>query len=204
MGTVVADASAMYRSMFHGQAVVNGYSGYSPTPYNVLSRAVNEYDESVLPSLAEFGSLCIIIDSSVKDASVYERMALRAGAAQCGAATHRLLYVLPKRPSSPKAAADGAAPVSRTDDDGAGTCPACATDGADDTRWSSRETQRVSHQLQLTLVQALDVSGLRLNLRGVVGDYPRRLTVDTSSDGVTWQTQWQGIRLAASTQPQTE
>jgi len=192
MGTVVSDASAMYRGMFHGRAVVNGYSGYSPTPYNVLSHAVNEYDESVLPSLAEFGSLCIIVDGSVKDASVYQRMALRAGATECGAATHRLLYVLAKRPASPRAA-DGAAPVSSTDDKGAGTCSECATDGADDTRWSSRETQRVSHQLQLTLVQALDVSGLRLNLRGVVGDYPRRLTVDTSSDGVTWQTQWQGM-----------
>ena len=147
----------------------------------------------VLPSLAEFGSLCIIIDGSVKDASVYERMALRAGATRVRRCHTSSSLCASKAAFFTEGAHDRAAPVSRTDDDGAGTCPECATDGADDTRWSSRETQRVSHQLQLTLVQAQDVSGLRLNLRGVVGDYPRRLTVDTSSDGVTWQTQWQGM-----------
>jgi hypothetical protein len=51
----------------------------------------------------------------------------------------------------------------------------------------------VSHALQLTLGEAQDVSGLRLSMRAVAGDYPRRLTIDTSSDGVTWQTQWQGL-----------
>ncbi len=192
MGTVVTDASAMYRSIFHGRAVVNGYSGYSPTPYNVLSRAVSEYDESILPSLAEFGSLCIIIDGSVTDANAYERMALRAGATRCGSSEHRALYLVRKHPSTLKTASS-TLPVSSTDDEHGGVCPKCATDGSEDTRWSSRESQRVSHILQLTLAETQDVSGLRLSMRAVAGDYPRRLTIDTSSDGVTWQTQWQGL-----------
>ena len=51
----------------------------------------------------------------------------------------------------------------------------------------------MSHTLQLTLAEAQDVSGLRLSMRAVAGDYPRRLTIDTSNDGATWQTQWQGL-----------
>jgi len=191
MGSVVADASAMYRGMFHGQPVVNGYSGYSPTPYNILARAVGEYDESILPALAEFGSLCIAINTDGRQARAYERLALQAGAAKAGSAGGWSVYFLQRR-SAPSQLSHQTTPIMRADDGGGGACAECATDGNEETNWSSLDTQQSSHQLLLSLLETVDVSGIRLSFHNVVGDYPRRLTVSTSNDGIIWNRQWQG------------
>ena len=52
LGGVFDDIAAVYRSVFHGRPVVNGYSGYDPPAYQILKLALERQDETVVPVLA--------------------------------------------------------------------------------------------------------------------------------------------------------
>ena len=60
--SVNGDVAAMYRAIGHGRPVVNGYSGHTPPPYEVLRAALGENDATVLRALAVFGPVCVVID----------------------------------------------------------------------------------------------------------------------------------------------
>lgn len=74
------DAAAMYRSLFHGRPVANGWSGYRPVgPADSLSRA-DAGDGSALAEWTRHGPLALVIHRDVAHAQRYEDMAQQAGA----------------------------------------------------------------------------------------------------------------------------
>src|SRR2546428_14169585 len=54
--------SALYRSIEHGRPVVNGYSGYVPPHYRVLTVSLRLDDAAVLTELARHSPLTVPID----------------------------------------------------------------------------------------------------------------------------------------------
>ena len=54
--------AAMYRAMFHGRPIVNGYTGYIAPHYAILSSALRRGDPSPLVELARDRGLIIIVN----------------------------------------------------------------------------------------------------------------------------------------------
>src|SRR4029077_14369448 len=61
-GTVAGDTAAMYRSMYHGHALVNGYSGFDPVHYTILREALEAGDADALDPVAAGRALVILDD----------------------------------------------------------------------------------------------------------------------------------------------
>ena len=64
---------AMYRSMFHRQPLVNGYSGHFPPHYNVLSLSLWRGDSSALFYLARRRPLVILVSDRLDQAAASRR-----------------------------------------------------------------------------------------------------------------------------------
>jgi len=72
-----------------------------------------------------------------------------------------------------------------------------AFDGDPDTRWLTARRQTGDEWIQLEFDAPRNVGLVRLAMaRRSLGDYPRRLRIESSSDGTTFQTLFQGIPLA--------
>jgi hypothetical protein len=79
-GDPARDATAMYRSLFHGRPVVNGWTGYRPASAEALSRA-DAGDVNALDTWTRYGPLAVIVHRDVAHAPRYEAMMQQAGAA---------------------------------------------------------------------------------------------------------------------------
>ena len=67
-------SKAMYRSMFHRQPLVNGYSGHFPPHYNVLSLSLWRGDASALFYLARRRPLVIIVNDRLDHGRSFKQM----------------------------------------------------------------------------------------------------------------------------------
>ena len=93
-GSPYQDSAAMYRSLWHGKPVLNGYSGYAPRGYQRLIDAVAQGDADAIVDAAHGSRLAVIFNQPL-DASgaLYQAIAARADHCQAeGAAT---ICVLP-------------------------------------------------------------------------------------------------------------
>jgi hypothetical protein len=79
-GDPARDATAMYRSLWHGRPVANGWTGYRPASAEALSRA-DAGDVRALGTWTRDGPLAVVIGRDVAHASRYEDMMRHAGAA---------------------------------------------------------------------------------------------------------------------------
>jgi hypothetical protein len=78
-GRAVEDASAMYRSLFHGLPVLNGYSGYRPAAYGRLLNDIRNIDVDALAAAAHGAQLAVIFNASIdRSAPIYQAVAARA------------------------------------------------------------------------------------------------------------------------------
>jgi hypothetical protein len=68
------NAGAMYRSIFHRRPLINGYSGYTPYHYSILSLAIWRGDTSVLTYLARERPLAIVVNQQADPAGDFHRM----------------------------------------------------------------------------------------------------------------------------------
>ena len=98
LGDVFDDIAAVYRSVFHGRQVVNGYSGYDPPAYQILSLALERRDDAVVPVLASYAPVLVRIDRTAGDSASWEEFIRRTGAADAGASPRERLFLLPQQP----------------------------------------------------------------------------------------------------------
>jgi hypothetical protein len=73
------DAEAMYRSLFHGRPVANGWSGYRPATAVALSKA-DAGDVRAFEAWTRHGPLAVVIHRDVTHAARYESMMQQVGA----------------------------------------------------------------------------------------------------------------------------
>src|SRR5204862_3036784 len=64
LGDPFRDVAAMYRGMFHGRPLVNGYSGYFPPHYAALRFGLGLRDDDVLTQLASHGVQDVVVGSA--------------------------------------------------------------------------------------------------------------------------------------------
>lgn len=59
-------------------------------------------------------------------------------------------------------------------------------DGNVTSRWSTKARQSPGQWFQVDLPQEQNIAGIALDCQAASGDYPRRFTIETSSDGTSW------------------
>ncbi|HMD35178.1 MAG TPA: hypothetical protein VKH42_09430 [Vicinamibacterales bacterium] len=68
------ETAAMYRSMYHGRPLVNGYSGFEPKRYTDMRDAIGLVDARVIGALASAAPLIVVLDTKADDGGRWARI----------------------------------------------------------------------------------------------------------------------------------
>lgn len=187
LGGDTDEIAAVWRSIDHRTHVINGYSGYDPPHHRVLRAAFARRDRAVLDGVAEHGPILIAIDTDRSDAPFWRDALAGAGAAAtAGADTRRTFMMLPHREGRARPSGRPLTVVAGSASDGRFVLQDL-TDGNPLTHWSSTRFQRGDEQVVVQLDGLQRVSGVILAMGPFAECYPRRLLIETSRDGTTWQ-----------------
>ena len=166
-GELFRDAATVYSAVAGGWVAVNGYSGYEPGYYEALRTLSQAGSEAQYEPFLRRGDLLV--------------------------ASERGVTRIPARPGRE---ADPAAPGERLDVRIAST--SCSTaeahyaiDGAMDTVWVCG-LQDAEHQITVDLGGSRDVAAVAYALGSAGAAFPRRVVVETSTDGTGWEAAWDG------------
>ncbi len=158
---------AMYRSMFHRQPLVNGYSGYFPPHYNVLSLSLWRGDSSALFYLARRRPLVIVVNDRLDHGNSFKQMIQAVPGIQSpGASGAGSIFILPAQPTPREP------PIEPT------------------LQASVRDAGR--YILEFDVGAPRFLSAVAFPLRRRYEDLAPRIRVETSEDGQTWKESWIG------------
>jgi hypothetical protein len=158
---------AMYRSMFHRQPLVNGYSGHFPPHYRILSLSLWRGDTSALFYLARRRPLVIVINDRLAHSGSFKQLIQNVpGIETHGGSGAGTLYLLPAQPT-PKEPPLGEPLTSTVRDAG-------------------------RYVLEFDVGAPRLLSGVVFPLRHRYEDLAERIRIETSADGETWQESWLG------------
>ena len=191
LGESWLDAPAQFRGIAHGRPVVNGYSGYAPPHYRLLSIALRLDDGEVLDGLTSATPLVAVLNRR-EEVERWRRLVEGRRGELLSKDADFEIYQLPR---DPRPAVRGGDPLpirtieASADADGVSRM----LDGNVDTIWNSLRVQAGGEFIVVDLGANRDVASIRLTSGPFVGDYPRRLAVDCAADGVdVWEPCWKG------------
>jgi hypothetical protein len=171
---------AMYRAISHGRPLVNGYSGHTPPHYGLLSTSMRRGDPSILTHFSRGRSVVVIVHRLYDESGEWRDLVKRAGGVLQEESGVGPVFVIPPAPRE-KTPALGAALVSTPIDSQAGYAA-------------------------VDLGSEQVVRGMTIALRWRYAEVGPQMTVETSSDGLTWTRVWEnwtgGAALAAALEDQ--
>ena len=158
---------AMYRSIFHGQPLVNGYSGHFPPHYKILSLSLARLDSTGLFYLARRRPLVIVVNDQFDQSRSYRDMVEGLpGIQRHGASGAGSVFLLPAQPAPREPPIGPALPA------------------------TVRDVGR--YLLQFDLGEPRLLSAVTFPLRRRYEELAARLRIETSEDGQTWTESWVG------------
>ena len=189
------DPIALYQQMFDPVPLCNGFSGYGAPHYHAMRAMLEEGDPRVFQVLAAPGPLGVVVDHAGDADGALRRLVL----AVPGAALERMerdwsSYRVPKRPLPPQVPDRGGTPIpikSLAASLGQASAP-LAFDGKMTTRWWTWDEVDVPAELTLELDSPAAVGQVVMALGPFTTDFPKRLQIDVSADGIAWDTAWTG------------
>jgi hypothetical protein len=189
------DSIALFRATEHKRPLFNGYSGYFAPHYWAMQYMIKHHDPEVLTRLSSFGPFEVVVDHDWDPGDGLRRFLLAAPKASLVYHDDRyssfrvergpFAGTLPRPPGQPLAIASIKA---RCNDSSTGAM----VDGDLETRWACGREQRAGDAFTVDLGADRHVTGVETLLAGFVADFPRKLSIDTSSDGSNWSTAWTG------------
>jgi hypothetical protein len=183
------DAAATFRSMWHRRPVLNGVSGYDPPHYEPLKYGLSTHDPEMLLAIASLRPFDVVVNSAADPGGRLDRyVAGLPGAVALANDGVRTAYGIPAA-ASIEGAVGLALPIVGARANAQDAAP--AVDGQVETEWHDGRTQQVGQWLIADLGEPRDVAGVTHALGEYARDFPRRLAVDVSLDGVQWQTVWE-------------
>ncbi len=189
------DLRALYWGIFHRRPLVNGYSGYFAPHYWVLRFLMEQGDHEVLTAMAKFGDLEVVVDHEEDAEGRWQAFASSHPAAEevftSGRYSSYRIRSAPGGVSHTRIEGPTLSIASAAASVGSHLLPRM-TDGDLVSRWDGRRGQRAGDTLTLDLGSARQVRGVELDLGGYVADFPRRLRIETSIDGASWEERWSG------------
>lgn len=189
------DPQALYQQMFDPVPLYNGFSGYGAPHYYAMRTMLEESDPRILQVLAARGPLGVVIDHAGDSDGAFRRLVLAAP----GATVDRMesdwsSYRVPRSPAPPDLPDRSGTPIrikSLTTSPNPGWAER-ALDGNLMTRWWSGGDPPPPAEATIELEAPGHVGQIVIDLGERVGDYPKRLQIDVSADGVAWETAWGG------------
>ena len=192
LGETGDDLSAMYRGMYHGRPVVNGYSGFFPRSYDVLGRGLAIRDPQMFDAITAWGPVAVAVDERRDDGGQWAtQLAARPGTVALGEESGRKLFLLSGGTLPPELEASQRLKIQSASASVQSQGIALALDGNPETRWESGP-QRGREVVTIDLGSRRTVEGLTMTISHQLSDFPRRLVIESSEDGREWSTQWEG------------
>jgi hypothetical protein len=156
---------AMFRSMRDERPLVNGYSGYVPPHFKVLSLALGRRDPSALLHLGRGRPLDILVNDTADRGRGFRSMIESIpGIERHGITTLGSVFRLPAQQQTPATAAGSALPA------------------------SLREAERF--RLVIDLGQPRTIEAIEFPLRSRYEDLAARLLIEVSDDARAWREVW--------------
>ena len=195
------DWDAVYRASGHRRRVFNGVSGYDPPHYDALRFGLTQRDPAVLVAMASLSEFDVVVNGAVDPDGLMARYVSEVPGVQLvrveGA---RRLYHVPRGTAEPQLGV--ALPIAgvqtmrlrelfatRRD------APREVVDGRIDTGWDDYP-QGAGQWVAVDLGREQRVGGVTHSLGRSFLAFPRRLEIQTSTDGQRWERVWEG-RAAA-------
>jgi hypothetical protein len=175
-----ADPKAMVRSIGHRHPLINGYSGYQPPHYSLISSGLTEQiDPSLMQALQTFGPITVLVSRSEGVFSRYrELMDAYPEATPIGEVPAGMLYSLPHRPAPARDPLAKPVKIAALDASTRASNTSLVLDGDLETRWETEGRQRPGQWLKIALATPATISRVELDLGKWNGDYPRGLRID--------------------------
>jgi hypothetical protein len=199
LGDIGGDALAMYRGMYHGHPVVNGYSGFFPKSYDVLRHGFELRIPETFDGLTARGPILVLLDPARDSENAWRKqLEHRSNTTFVGERSGWMLYSLSGSPL-PKTTSTNRLHVEHISANVNPNKAQLAIDGDSDTRWDTEWFQEGDEVVTVDLGAAeRHVDSVSLTLGSHPADFPRLLVIDTSDDGLTWSTQWTGSGVVAA------
>jgi hypothetical protein len=182
------DIAAQYRAIRGGWRSVNGYSGYLPPYYPILVNASRDNLVGILDAFQPLGELNVVVSRESPDQQAVMRQ--QPNITITGENNAFTQFRLPARPEPSR---DGGMRVPIASLSSPCEAPALkqALDRNLDTYWVCGP-ELVQQQLTIDLGN-VQTAGAVLHDEGpVAGNFPKRLVIETSTDGMSWEPAWSG------------
>jgi hypothetical protein len=198
MGFSGDDVAAMYRGIYHGRPVVNGYSGFFPPSYDVLRLGLALRDPRIFDALTALGPVLVVVDTAHDPEGQWaKQLAERPGATLERVEGGRKVFSLPGGSVPEESAVPPHLPIqSVTANINVDRMP-LVLDGNLNTCWDSG-AQLGAETVTIDLGSTRAVDGVTMTLGAHPLDFPRTLVIDSSEDGRSWTSQWQGSPAAVA------
>jgi hypothetical protein len=162
---VAVSVNAMYRALFHGRPLVNGYSGYIPPHYDILGQSLRRGDPSGVMELTRGRPLVILINDRFDPARDFRDLVESLpGVTHLGTGSGGAMYLLP------------AAPRQRVDVTG--------------TPVAAIATRHPRKHVVFDLGATRTVRTIEFPLRRNYPELGERIAVEASIDAETWSMVW--------------
>ena len=190
LGPIPGDAAAMYRAIFHGQRVVNGYSGFYTPFYPLLENSLATGEPDAVPRMAALGVTTVAVRRAEDDGGhLAARVAAIPGVRQVAADEQVTVFRVPSVPADafPEQPRGTRVPVVSLTASERPENARRALDENRETRWDTGRRQQPGVTLTVDLGVARTLGTVVLELGPSVHDFPRALAVEVSVDGAAWE-----------------
>lgn len=194
VGEPIVDFPAMYRGMFHGLPVANGFSGFAPPHYLPLVYAISRGHFDVLQELAIDGPIGVAIDRSLAFRGEMESGVSNVGSGEFGEKMARLvgsdehwtMFVIEPRKGLERSLGQKLDRVFvRANRQGADV--GLMTDGSVETAWSPGTPQDGTEEVTLEFSPlSAGEYAVVLSMGAYSFGFPRDLAIEFSDDGNGW------------------
>ncbi len=189
------DSISLFRAIEHKRPLFNGYSGYFAPHYWAMQYMIRNHDPAVLTRLSSYGAIEVVVDHDWDQGAGLRRFLLAAPQVSLVYRDDRYSAFRVER--GPHAAAlvrpEGQRLTIASVKAGCNETSAREMfDGDIMTRWACGREQRPGDTFTLDLGAERRLAGAELLIAGFVGDFPRQLTIETSTDGSSWSPAWNG------------
>lgn len=187
------DTPALYRAIYHGHPLINGYSGYEPPHYPPLRIGLKRWEPGVLSTLAMSSPIYVVLniaeDTEGKWAEYLSKVPaltlLYQGSGQA-------LYLLPQQRKLDPGKPGAPIPIRGVSANGNATVVQLMVDRDLVSYWCSPAGQGGTEEVTIELESERTVAGVVTKLGQYTAHFPRRLRIEVSSDGEQWRSVWAG------------
>jgi hypothetical protein len=189
------DSISLFRATEHKRPLINGYSGYFAPHYWAMQYMIKQHDPAVLTRLSAYGPIEVVVDHDWDPEARLRRFLLAAPQVSLVYRDDRyssfrvergpFVAALARPQGQPLTVASIKAQCNES------AAPAMI-DGDIETRWACGREQRPGDTFTVDLGAERQVTGVETLIAGFVGDFPRKLSIETSRDGSNWSAAWTG------------